>query len=151
MVLPLRAPVCKFIFQSKLQRIIKHDIIGSSTICAKQKTFIYILQEKKNATDTNQIVDQIVDNGLRYIGSTINPKKRFANHRSHFKMFLKDPSLIRCSSVYIFEKYGLENVEMTILEEVERKDLVKSREIYHINQQPKNVCVNSRNKLFATC
>jgi hypothetical protein len=136
-------PVCKFIFKNRVGRIKNHDII----IAPKQKTFIYILHEK---TIPGSVADQ--DNtGLRYIGSTINPKKRFANHRSHFKLFLKDPSLIRCSSVYIFEKYGLENVEMTILEEVVQKDLVKSREIYHINQQPKNVCVNSRNKLFGTC
>ena len=142
------APVCKFIFKNRVGRIKNHDIIVSNVVATKQKTFIYILHEKKKHSAVEVVQ---VDDGLRYIGSTINPKKRFANHRSHFKLFLKYPSLIRCSSVYIFEKYGLENVEMTILEEVVQKELVKSREIYHINQQPKNVCVNSRNKLFATC
>jgi hypothetical protein len=83
-----------------------------------------------------------------------------ANHRSHYKLYLKDKK-IRCNSLYVFERFGIDNVEMSILETLvedvvaSQNDasgrlaysaLVKAREVAHIND---NSCVNSRHKIFS--
>ena len=108
--------------------------------------YIYVLEEARRGHNV-VVFNSGEHHGLRYIGSTIHPGKRLANHKSHYKKYLTDAKL-RCNSLYVFQKYGVDNVEMRILEKVPL-EMTSEREIFHINSQPTGICVNSRNKLFS--
>lgn len=113
----------------------------------RKTTYIYRLQAK-----VPPFVAPTV--GPCYIGSTVHPPQRMANHRNHYKLYLKDKK-IRCNSLYVFQHFGVDNVEMSILETLVEDvasdrlaytALVKAREVAHINN---NSCVNSRHKIIS--
>lgn len=78
----------------------------------------------------------------QYIGSTTKQYlcQRFGQHKSLFQQYLKG-NYGRYSSFGLFEKYGIDNCYIELIEEYQcnSKDELRSREGYHIRQ---NMCVN---------
>lgn len=81
------------------------------------------------------------DEGDIYIGSTTkNLNTRFTLHKSNFKRYIEN-KYRNTSSFYIFEKYGIENCEIVLLEEFNcetRCELFAKEKEYILN----NKCVN---------
>lgn len=75
------------------------------------------------------------DEGDIYIGSTTKKylSQRLDSHRSQYKRYKQGKTNLT-TSFYLFEKYGLENVQICLIEKapVETKDELFSRESYHI-------------------
>ncbi len=82
------------------------------------------------------------DEGDIYVGSTTKEllSQRMANHRSDYKRW-KNGMGGKITSYDIFEKYGLENCQITLLEQVNAtcKDELNSRERHYIESM---ACVN---------
>ena len=77
-----------------------------------------------------------------YIGSTTQKylSQRMVEHRSQYKRW-KEGKMNLVSSFQLFEKFGIDNCEIILLESVVAKDIneLKSRESHHI----KNIkCIN---------
>lgn len=81
-------------------------------------------------------------NSLIYIGSTTKKylSQRMEKHRSSYKEY-QNGKQKQMSSVEIFEKYGVDNCEIVLLESVDcdSKDKLLMRERWHIEN---NDCVN---------
>ena len=78
---------------------------------------------------------------MMYIGSTIQPlEKRLSMHKSHYRRYLKTQRN-KLSSFEIFERYGLENCKIELIEEYpcESRRELSDREGEHIKE---NDCVN---------
>ena len=72
-------------------------------------------------------------NGKSYIGSTNNLERR---KREHFANSINDNSNKYYYPLYCaFRKYGIDNFEFLVLEEVEDKDLLLERESYLIQKE----------------
>lgn len=88
------------------------------------------------------IKSNIQNDGEIYIGSTIEPYlcNRIGKHRSDYKRFL-DGKMNNILSFKLFEKYGLNNVEIVLLENYpcNSKQELHARERYYIEN---NLCVN---------
>ena len=87
---------------------------------------------------------KVVDNGLNmcYIGSTTQKLcKRMAQHRADFKKKMNDSSYRNTSIFTIFQKYGVENCKVELIEKYpcERKEELMAREGYFIKEME---CVN---------
>ena len=85
----------------------------------------------------------ITDNGYteKYIGSTTQElSSRMAQHRAHYRRW-KDGVSGSVSIFELFEKYGVENCKIQLLEEYpcENKNQMMRREGYHILNE---ICVN---------
>lgn len=82
-------------------------------------------------------IDSHIDSDLVYYGKTKqNLPKRFKGHVSNFQA----PSQPRyCSSKTLFERYGRENLRITLLEECEDEKRASERERHYITNFP---CVN---------
>ena len=82
------------------------------------------------------------EEGDVYVGSTSLPllSTRMAHHRADFKRFKKDGKKYISSSI-LLEKYGVENCQILLLENVNatNKDELAAREGHWINSQK---CVN---------
>lgn len=80
-----------------------------------------------------------------YIGSTTKDylSKRMTMHREQYKQYKKGKKLGNVSVYNIFDKYGLENCIITLIENVEAKtkDELLMRESYYIKSM---VCVNKK-------
>ena len=81
------------------------------------------------------------DEGDIYIGSTtLKLNDRFTGHKSNFKSYIENKANMN-TSYYLFEKYGVENCEIVLLEDVEcscKKELELKEKHYILN----NKCVN---------
>ncbi len=76
-----------------------------------------------------------------YIGSTTQPLyKRLSKHKGNYKCFLNEKSDF-VTSFKLFEKYGLENCQIILIENYpcKSKEELNAREAYHIRL---NKCVN---------
>ena len=76
-----------------------------------------------------------------FIGSTIQPlSKRMALHRTHYKEKC-DGKNVKCPSSILFDKYGIENCKISLIEQV---NLNNRLELERLEQQYiKNInCVN---------
>ena len=82
------------------------------------------------------------DDGDIYIGSTTKQylSQRISNHRYHYKK-RKMQKFNNCTSFKVFDKYGVDNCKITLLEtvNVNSKDELLSRESHYIK---KLNCVN---------
>ena len=85
------------------------------------------------------------DDELIYVGSTTKQYlcSRLAEHRSNFKRFLSGGIVGKSTCFEIFNKYGVENRKIKLLEHVncETHDELAEREAYHIKQ---HACVNKQ-------
>ena len=79
-----------------------------------------------------------------YIGSTCKPSllQRMTGHIRHFKSW-KNGKYNNVSSFKLFDKYGIENLNIYLIEEFpcDCKDQLRQREGYYIKNNP---CVNQR-------
>lgn len=82
-------------------------------------------------------IDSHLDSDLVYYGKTKQSlSKRFKGHVANYQA----PSQPRhCSSKQLFEKYGRENLRVTLLEECEDEKMASERERHYISNFP---CVN---------
>jgi hypothetical protein len=81
------------------------------------------------------------DIGDVYIGSTTNQRinDRFTGHKVHYRNW-KEGKKTHMTSFILFEKYGVENCVIEVLEQFAYdKDKIKERERYHIDI---NLCIN---------
>ena len=82
------------------------------------------------------------DAGDIYIGSTAQPflSYRMSSHRSGYKIW-KDGKGPKVTSYILFDKYGIENCSITLIENVNAtsSDELRAREAYHIKSLE---CVN---------
>ena len=80
-----------------------------------------------------------------YVGSTTKQYlcSRLAEHRSNFKRFLGGGVVGKSTCFQIFNKYGVENCKIKLLEHVncETHDELAERELYYIKN---NTCVNKQ-------
>ena len=67
-------------------------------------------------------------NNKKYIGQSIHIEKRWFDHKRCYEAHLESSPLL----YQAFKKYGVENFEFSILEEVENRDLLNERESYYI-------------------
>ena len=78
------------------------------------------------------------DDELLYVGSTTKKylSSRLAEHKANFKQFLAGKVVGKSTCFQIFNKYGVENCKIKLLEHVncETHDELASREAYHIKQ-----------------
>lgn len=85
------------------------------------------------------------DDELLYVGSTTKKYlcSRLAEHKANFKQFLAGRVVGKSSCFEIFNKYGVENCKIKLLEHVncETHEELASREAYHIRN---NICVNKQ-------
>jgi hypothetical protein len=86
------------------------------------------------------------EKGDVYIGLTTMEylSQRMAQHKSKYKHYLKDTSKNKDTrSIILFEKYGVENCYITLIENVNVNSFheLKAREDYHIR---KTECVNRK-------
>ncbi len=94
---------------------------------------------------------KIVDVGYNdaYFGSTVQHLSvRMAEHRKNFKTYQAGGKKYM-SSFFLFEKYGVENCKIELVEEVECKSREELRKIegeYIKNNQCVNKCVAGRTK-----
>jgi hypothetical protein len=83
------------------------------------------------------------DEGDIYIGSTIRKylSERISEHRKDYKRWKNGTDKRKCMSFDIFEKYGLENCNIVLIETINAstKDEVKSKEGYYIRSMK---CIN---------
>ena len=84
-----------------------------------------------------------------YIGATTRRllSQRMALHRNDYKRWKKGNSTARTYSFKLFDKYGVENCEIILIEYVncKTKDELFERERYHIKETPCiNKCVPNR-------
>ena len=83
------------------------------------------------------------DEGDVYIGSTSIPRlcNRFSQHKSNYKQFKNQKVNARTMSYELFDKYGLENCQIFLIENVnaKTKDELRAREHFHITN---TICVN---------
>ena len=83
------------------------------------------------------------DDELIYIGSTTKKYicSRFAEHKSDYKRFKEGNMYGKCSSFEIFDKYGVDNCKIKLLEHVncESRSELALKETMHIQL---NQCVN---------
>lgn len=87
---------------------------------------------------------KITDKGYNecYYGSTIQPlSKRIGKHRSDYKRYKEGKQNNSLTSFILFDKYGLENCKIELVEEVEckTKEELHQREGFYIKN---NECVN---------
>jgi hypothetical protein len=79
-----------------------------------------------------------------YIGSTIQHHlcNRMASHRANYK-YWRDGKYANCSVFRLFDKYGLENCKIELLElyPCDNMDELRQREGYWIKREP---CINKR-------
>lgn len=71
-----------------------------------------------------------------YFGSTIQKLcQRFANHKSTFKRYKEDKDKTYRSSFYLFEKYGVDNCKIILVENYpcENREELNQREQYYID------------------
>jgi hypothetical protein len=74
-----------------------------------------------------------------YYGSTTKryPKQRFHQHVCEY-----NKGVLRCTSKILFDEYGTENCEFSIIEEVDDLSQLRQRERYYFEN---NTCVNFHN------
>ena len=76
------------------------------------------------------------DEGDIYIGSTIKHYlcERMAEHRKDYKRWKTEISKNKCTSFDIFDKYGVENCKIILLEKInlDSRDELKAKEGYYI-------------------
>ena len=81
-----------------------------------------------------------------YVGSTTKYYlcSRLAEHRSNFKRFLQGGVVGKSTCFQIFNKYGVENCKIKLLEHVNcnSHDELAEREVFHIRNN--NNCVNKQ-------
>jgi enoyl reductase-like protein len=80
------------------------------------------------------IVNNTEDEYKPYIGSTVKKylSERMSNHRAHYKLFKNGEKRSSLSSYNLFDKYGIENCEIVLIENYPcaTKDELHSRERY---------------------
>lgn len=82
-----------------------------------------------------------------YIGSTTQPlHKRFSKHKSDFKCW-QNKKTNYTSSFQLFEKFGIENCKIILIEEFpcENKDQLRAKEQFYIDSM---ICVNKYNSFL---
>lgn len=84
--------------------------------------------------DLNSIISGVYSivcksNGRAYVGSTKNLKKRISQHYSALNKRVHYSILLQRS----FDKYGLQDFEVRLLEECLNSDILTEREAFHIN------------------
>ena len=98
-----------------------------------------------NRGKTYKIVPNVesADEGDIYIGSTTKERlcQRMVQHRYDYKCWKTDDTSPKTKSCNLFDKYGIENCKIVLIEEVncESKDQLLLRERYYIEYLP---CVN---------
>jgi hypothetical protein len=79
-----------------------------------------------------------------YIGSTSIPRlcNRLTQHKAQYKLFNDDKITKKSSSCYLFDKYGVENCQIFLIENVnaKTKDELRAREHFYITNTK---CVNA--------
>ena len=89
------------------------------------------------------------DDGDVYFGSTTKEylSQRMDTHRNNYKSYKNGHKNLLCSSFILFDKYGIENCNIVLLENVnaESKDQLTAREAYYIrNYKCVNKCIPLR-------
>ena len=83
------------------------------------------------------------DEGEVYFGSTTKQylSQRMDSHRNNYKSYKNGYKSLLCGSFILFDKYGIENCKIVLLENViaESKDQLTAREAYYIRNYK---CVN---------
>ena len=83
------------------------------------------------------------DDGDVYFGSTTKQylSQRMDSHRNNYKSYKNGYKSLLCGSFILFDKYGIENCNIVLLENVnaESKDQLTAREAYYIRNYK---CVN---------
>jgi hypothetical protein len=86
-----------------------------------------------------------LDDGDIYIGSTTKKRlsQRMDTHRSQYKRWKDGKKLSNVTSYGLFDRYGLKNCKITLLETCpcNSRDELRARESYHIKNRK---CVNKR-------
>ena len=95
---------------------------------------------------SNSKIYKITDVGCNecYYGSTVQPlSKRIGQHRSHYSLYKKGKASF-VTSFILFDKVGLENCKIELVEtfECKSKEELHQREAYYIRN---NECVNKVN------
>ena len=92
-----------------------------------------------------------VDNSIEYIGSTRKQylSQRMDTHRSAYKRWKNGKGEFR-TSFNVFEKYGIENCSIILLEQcdnIKTKDQLLARERYYMEQSPN--CTNKMRPIIS--
>jgi hypothetical protein len=101
-----------------------------------------INENKYNRGKIYKIVNE--DESEIYIGSTcVTLCNRLAQHKNEFKLFKEGKKISKITSFILFEKYGINNCRILLLEEYScnTKEQLTSREGYYIKTLN---CVNKR-------
>lgn len=65
-----------------------------------------------------------------------------ANYRSQYKKWLKDKSIAKGTYCSIFDKYGVDNCQIILLEKLDNCDSIEEIKKIHAHYIKKNKCVN---------
>lgn len=72
-------------------------------------------------------IKNLINNKI-YIGQSTNILSRWNSHKSNYNSHMESSPLLYAA----FNKYGVENFEFTILEEIENRELLNEKETYYI-------------------
>ena len=97
------------------------------------KSIIYCIYSTLQNADENDV----------YYGSTVNIKSRWNGHKTAYKDYLNNNGKKNCTSINIFDKYGIENCTYKIIEKYPcntKTELLEKEKYYIIS----NNCVNKQ-------